>query len=293
MSDSALTGNYISADHAPDPVFTHGDPTPPGKVGIWLFLASEIMFFVAILGSYIILRGGSHDLFAEQAASLSIPAAALNTLILIFSSLTMALAVDAAQKQQPKRMVPFLALTSLCAFGFLGVKTYEWTGEAHHRTVVARQESMDKAADVYVYDGHVVHEQPNGDIDLHGYRVPMSSFAAGKIGFDIHLVSEEGLKRFAEASAGRKVEPREFHIRASDIGTQINYGPWKSIFFACYFTLTGIHGLHVIGGLIPLSILLVQGLRGKVFANHIEYVGLYWHFVDLVWIFLFPLLYLI
>ncbi len=73
----------------------------------------------------------------------------------------------------------------------------------------------------------------------------------------------------------------------------INYMPYKNIFFACYFTLTAVHGVHVLGGMIPLFILLVQAMRGKMFPKHTEYVGLYWHFVDLVWIFLFPLLYLI
>ncbi|HET6248249.1 MAG TPA: cytochrome c oxidase subunit 3 [Tepidisphaeraceae bacterium] len=289
MSEIAFNPDYLPQQHAPDPVISHGDPTPPGKVGIWLFLASEIMFFVAILGSYIILRGGSHDLFADQARALSKPAAAINTVVLIFSSLTMALAVDSAQKQLPKRMAKFLAITLLCALAFLGVKTWEWTGEAYHRTIVAN----DSSAGAYVYDGHVKHVDAAGNVTLEGYRARMEDYAGKSIGFDIHLVSEESLKKFVEASAGKKVAPSEYEIRASDIGTQINYGPWKNIFFSCYFTLTGIHGLHVVGGLIPLSILLIQGLRGKVFASHIEYVGLYWHFVDLVWIFLFPLLYLI
>jgi cytochrome c oxidase subunit 3 len=77
------------------------------------------------------------------------------------------------------------------------------------------------------------------------------------------------------------------------INSDVNYGPWKNNFFASYFTLTGVHGIHVLAGMIPLTILLVQSLRGKLFPNQTEYVGLYWHFVDLVWIFLFPLLYLI
>ena len=67
MSDTVLNHGYIPEEHAPDPVISHGDPTPPGKIGIWLFLASEIMFFVAILGSYVILRSGSHELFAKHA----------------------------------------------------------------------------------------------------------------------------------------------------------------------------------------------------------------------------------
>ncbi|HZK80762.1 MAG TPA: cytochrome c oxidase subunit 3, partial [Humisphaera sp.] len=112
-------------------------------------------------------------------------------------------------------------------------------------------------------------------------------------GFDIHLVSEHGMEELLKAKTGKAPVEQEFIIPASTISAMTNYGPWKNIFYACYFTLTGIHGLHVLGGMIPLSILLIQGLRGKIFAHHIEYVGLYWHFVDLVWIFLFPLLYLV
>lgn len=403
MSETAINASYLPEEHAPDPVISHGDPTPPGKVGIWLFLASEIMFFVAILGSYVILRGGSHELFAQHALALSKTAAATNTLVLIFSSLTMALSVDAAQKGKKKRMVQCLGLTLLCAFTFMAIKAYEYTNKAHHRTIVAK----DSSAGVFVYDGHVHHQYPtgdkslsgwlttckgflvdkfvfsapdedeNGDIILEGYRMPLSKYAGEKIGFDIHLVSEHSVEQalplesitFSASNVGgppnslvveaivagglmeevyglktsdrileigdhavetnddfrmatsillgkywasvplkvrragqeimlagsgpRVPKPEEFHIRAADVGTQITYGPWKNIFYACYFTLTGVHGLHVLCGIIPLTFLLLQGLRGKIFAHHIEYVGLYWHFVDLVWIFLFPLLYLI
>jgi cytochrome c oxidase subunit 3 len=293
VSESALQDNYVPEQHAPDPMISHGDPAAPGKVGIWLFLASEIMFFVAILGSYVILRGGSHDLFAEHAKALNKWAAGTNTLVLIFSSLTMALAVDAAQKRQQRRMVKCLALTLACAFGFMGIKAYEYHAKWVHETVVAHEGDAGSASSaVYVYDGHVHHE-PNGDLLLTGYRAPLEQFADAKIGFDIHLVSEHGLETFVEAQAGHSVKEQEYTIKASNVGTQIQYGPWKNIFYACYFTLTGVHGIHVLGGMIPLTILLVQGLRGKFFPAHTEYVGLYWHFVDLVWIFLFPLLYLI
>ena len=71
MSDSILDHGYIPEEHAPDPVISHGDPTPPGKVAIWMFLASEIMFFIAILGTYIILRSGSPELFRKFAGVLS------------------------------------------------------------------------------------------------------------------------------------------------------------------------------------------------------------------------------
>src|SRR5688500_8237035 len=119
---TALEHGYVPEEHAPDPVTSHGDPTRPGKIGIWLFLASEIMFFVGILGTYIIYRSGSPDLFARHGETLSKSWAGLNTLVLIFSSLTMALAVDASQKGDRRRVVGALGLTLLCAATFMGVK---------------------------------------------------------------------------------------------------------------------------------------------------------------------------
>src|SRR3954468_11421869 len=110
VSETVLDHGYIPEEHAPDPMISHGDPTPPGKIGIWLFLASEIMFFIGILGSYIILRSGSPHLFAEHAAVLSKIAAGVNTLVLIFSSFTMALSVDAAQRGDRGRLTVCLLL---------------------------------------------------------------------------------------------------------------------------------------------------------------------------------------
>src|SRR3954470_16845545 len=115
---TTLNPPYTPEGHAPDPVISHGDPTAPGKVGIWLFLASEIMFFIGILGSYIILRSGSPHLFAEHAAVLSKIAAGANTLVLIFSSFTMALSVDAAQRGDRGRVTVCLLLTLVCAAAF-------------------------------------------------------------------------------------------------------------------------------------------------------------------------------
>src|SRR5829696_5245870 len=124
VSESILDHGWIPEEHAPDPVIGHGDPTPPGKVAIWLFLASEVMFFIGLLATYIIFRSGSPKIFAEHASALSKTLAGINTLVLIFSSLTMALAVDAAQKGDRKRLIKFLAITFACALTFMGVKAY-------------------------------------------------------------------------------------------------------------------------------------------------------------------------
>ncbi len=288
MSESVLEHPYVAEDHAPDPVTNHGDPTPPGKIGIWLFLASEIMFFVAILGTYVILRSGSPEVFAKFSAALSKPLAATNTVVLIFSSLTMALAVDASQKQQQKRAIICLLITFLCACTFMVIKGIEYRDKWYHHTVVYRDAPMSPI--LWAVDGHEDVAKTNDTLlVIRGPRMQIAPHS----GFDIHMVGEPDIKRAGrfQPARGRRSgnhdSPRETSCRTSITCRT------RTFFFACYFTLTAVHGIHVLGGMIPLFILLVQAMRGKLFPKHTEYVGLYWHFVDLVWIFLFPLLYLI
>jgi cytochrome c oxidase subunit 3 len=269
---------FVPEEHAPDPVHSRGDPTLPGKIGIWLFLASEIMFFAAILGSYVIYRAATPDFFAKNAETLSKPLASTNTVVLIFSSLTMALGVEAARKGDRKRTARYLGVTLLCAFGFLGIKFVEYKSKFDHLTFQYKE----SATALVLYDAHV-HKEGDKWVVKDAYKMPMPT---GE--FHLNLMVEPFVK-----AAGTPV-PDGTPLNAADVTNSVNYGPWRNTFFSCYFTLTGIHGLHVIGGIIPLSFLFFQALlRGKTFAGHTEYVGLYWHFVDLVWIFLFPLLYLI
>jgi cytochrome c oxidase subunit 3 len=395
VSETILDHGYIPEEHAPDPVVGHGDPTRPGKVGIWLFLASEIMFFIGILGTYIILRSSAPQLFAEHAHTLSKTLAGINTLVLIFSSLTMALAVDGAQKGDRNRTVLMLLLTLLCAAGFMGIKAKEYYDKFTHHTMLvkgpgpitvqaepgqgtamyavftnkagelftpdagfekkpprvpakatpeekaaneqlvaaqwkraaiplaeqagdaagtytatippgpdpdgtvafykmasAEPNPKDKAvkptkpvkpqAHMYVYDGHV-HAEGN-TYHFKGYKMP---YPAGG-DFNINLISEPDVHHASGAD-----KPIEETIAKASVTNDITYGPWKNNFYAAYFAATGIHGLHVVGGMIPIGLLMIFALRGKLLPHHTEYTGLYWHFVDLVWIFLFPLLYLI
>jgi cytochrome c oxidase subunit 3 len=375
-----LDHGYIAEEHAPDPVIGHGDPTRPGKIGIWLFLASEIMFFIGILGTYIIYRSGAPQLFERHGETLSKPMAAINTVVLIFSSLTMALAVDAAQKGDKKRVRLGLLITLLCAGVFLGIKAKEYTDKWFHHTIVATADApvtvkaqpgqklyaavttssgqmfsparnafepssgfssakrrptyaialaevantpgtysgtvpagaagpntlkvyaqagdtptpkdkpvtsaeTDYAGGVFVFDGHCVDADEGKAYEFHGWRAPYPKAT----GVDVHMISEKEVRELPGSTEIKK----DGKIEKARINSDVNYGPWKNNFFASYFTLTGVHGIHVMAGMIPLTILLVQSLRGKLFPHHTEYVGLYWHFVDLVWIFLFPLLYLI
>jgi len=308
VTESILDHGYVAEEHAPDPVTSHGDPTPPGKVAIWLFLASEIMFFIGLLATYIIFRSGSPRIFADHAAGLNKVAAGTNTLVLIFSSLTMALAVDAAQKGLRWRAVICLAITLACATAFMGIKYIEYKDKFTHHTIVERTPD----GKVWIYDGHLrekVRDPKTGALTAikltHADRAAMPADGP----FDIHWMSANGVKALAardgggdgqagdaghaDAEHGAAGHGADYTIPVANISQNITYGPWKNVFYASYFITTGVHGLHVVGGMVALAFLLVHALTGRLFPPHTEYVGLYWHFVDLVWIFLFPLLYLI
>jgi heme/copper-type cytochrome/quinol oxidase subunit 3 len=177
------------------------------KFGIWLFLASEVMLFGALFSTYILLRS-SAPTWPRGWTFLNVPLATVNTFVLILSSVTVVMAWSYLRLGDLKKGRIFIALTLLCAVGFLVIKGFEYTHE----------------------------------------------FQEGR-------------------------------------------SPATNNFMAIYFTLTGLHGLHVIGGMIVFAYFLFFGHKmwateRERYTNRIEVVGLYWHFVDLVWIFLFPSLYL-
>jgi len=177
-----------------------------GKLGIWLFLASEVMLFGALFSTYIILRQGSVE---WPHGELNIWLGMINTFILIASSVTMVLSWANLKMGNFSRGRMFLLITFILAGVFLVNKYFEYAD---------------------------------------------------------HLGRGEG--------------------------------PWHSTFLAIYFTLTGLHGLHIIGGMVVMLYLMGPGAKmwernPAQYTGRIEYTGLYWHFVDLVWIFLFPILYLL
>ena len=176
------------------------------KLGIWLFLASEVMLFGALFSSYILLRVNAAEWPHHV---LDVPLATVNTAVLITSSITMVMSWASLMMKDFGKYRRYMGTTILLGFVFLIIKYFEYT---HH-------------------------------------------FATGEI-------------------------------------------PSKNTFFAIYFTMTGLHGLHVIGGMIVNSYFWGPGSKmwktePERFTNRIEAAGLYWHFVDLVWIFLFPVLYLL
>jgi len=188
-------------------------------LGMWLFLVTEIMFFGGLFTGYGIYRFQYPQAWAEASHHLDVTLGAINTVVLILSSLTMALAVHFAQLGKKQLLVIFLIATLVLGLVFLGIKTKEYSDKVEHHLV------------------------PGHDFQFEG--------------------------------------------------------PWSrqaTLYYCFYFAMTGMHALHMIIGMVIICVPVRWAMRDRFSAeyhSHIELFGLYWHFVDIVWIFLFPLLYLI
>ena len=195
--------------------------------GMWIFLITEIMFFGGMFCAYLIYRLSYYQSWVDGSQRMDIKLGAINTVVLIFSSLTMAMAVHSAQMGRRKLIVAFLIATLVLGGAFLGIKSIEYHDH---------------------WKNHEVPGQYFSGLDAEGH--------------------DKGWR-----------------------DTQ-----HTSLYFSLYFAMTGMHALHMIIGAGLLVWLIVAASRGKFTANYfapVENVGLYWHFVDIVWIYLFPLLYLI
>ena len=208
-STSALLHQFDSAEQQKE----------ASSLGMWVFLITEIMFFGGMFTAYIVYRSLHPGGFVEASHELNLTMGAINTAVLICSSLTMVLAVSAAQMGSRNALVVYLILTILLGSVFLGIKAVEY----HEKFV--------------------------------SHHVPGPSF----------------------------------HFDGPDAAA-------AQLFFSLYFAMTGLHALHMIIGIVLLAILAVRAQRGVFSPEYytpIDMTGLYWHFVDIVWIFLFPLLYLL
>lgn len=192
-----------------------------GKEGIWLFMVTEILMFGAILVGYLIFRTIYPEMFAEGAKSLDWRLGFVNTLVLIFSSFTMAISISFVQKNQTKNAAIALATTVLCGAIFMCIKYFEYTHKFH----------------LGLFPGRML---------------------------DVNAIGAE----------------------------HANLG----MYFGFYFAMTGLHGIHVLIGMALITWLLFRTIRGDFHSQYwipVEGVGIFWHIVDLIWIFLFPLLYLV
>jgi cytochrome c oxidase subunit 3 len=259
------------------------------KVGIWLFLASEIMLFGGLFSAYVMLRIGAVD-WPKGSDWLNIPIGMFNTFVLITSSITMIMAWASLVMKDPKRFKKYQLATLLLGLTFLGVKAFEYQAKFNHYGVFLN--------DGTVITGHLHHAE---------YAVIEGEKDRGPLEW-LEIVPDEKHEGHPSAGAaftkglneifGKPHHAEPVKIEAANIRRWSNFTPKYSIFFAVYFTLTGLHALHVIGGMIVLAYLWGPGSKmwntePVRFTNRVEVVGLFWHFVDLVWIFLFPILYLL
>jgi len=229
---STIMGLHQEEEHHPELLHHFAEAEQQrdaASLGMWVFLATEVMFFGGMFCAYLIYRHWYFGDFAAASKSIDAKLGGTNTAVLICSSLTVVLAVWAAQTARKTLLIAMLAITMLLGLAFLGIKGKEYKDkfEEHH--------------------------------------VPGASFSFEHVPIPGH--------------AGEYANPRH-----------------AQIFFSLYFVMTGIHALHMIVGLGIFSWLFAMAWKGRFTPEYntpVEISGLYWHFVDIIWIYLFPLLYLI
>lgn len=290
-ADQAAQPDEHHGDHDHPEFLAHHFDTPQqqfdsGKLGMWLFLATEVLFFGGLFCAYALYRMKHPEIFSYAHQFLDVKWGAINTGVLIFSSFTMAWAVRNTQLGQTKAAIINLTLTLICAFGFLGIKYIEYSHKFHDGLLWAgsftADEWLEAEADDHAADGHAAGTGAEGDHadDAHADDAGAEGDHAG----DSHADDAHADDAHADGHGG---------------GHGGDHGPPPrrlSVFFSIYFGMTGLHAIHVIGGIIAIAWLLRRTIRGDFnpqFYGAVDNVGLYWHIVDLVWIYLFPLLYLL
>jgi cytochrome c oxidase subunit 3 len=334
--------------HTPAPKLSYQPalPIPNGKTCLWLFLSTEIMFFAGLIGTYIVLRFGAVAWPAPHDVHLSEPLGAFNTFVLICSSVTVVLALEAAKLNQASKAKGYILLTLLLGSVFLGIKMYEYSQKFAHGIYPVKPHGLvhDKAD---VYYSAAVRKRLNDlktQITLAGPEISEENKARIEVIDRITRMvddAETTIRNQPDSPDGRiklmelayEIYPPHDHgtvMQAAEAGSVpegavVKYAaylqatppesatvkngeheglndqyPWLRLpimipggpmWASTYFLLTGFHAVHVLVGLIVFGLMLFTTLDRRK-AGLVENVGLYWHFVDLVWIFLFPLLYL-
>jgi len=307
---------------------SHPDAAPPLKMGLkmadsklcmWLFLGTEIMFFTALIGTYIVLRLSAVDADGKGAwptndvSHIKTMWGAINTFVLIASSYLVVKSHEEIARGQSGKGLFSLILVFICAVLFLGIKAYEYKGKIDHdilpgRISETRQQAIQRAVNeigaVAALDAEVL-----GTADIKK-RLELEHEKLESLLRQEKLTIEETEQCEVELAQAMNFEKRIksdvrmyfiYTVRQQEqkdtghIHSQY-YIPYGNLFASCYFTMTGFHAIHVIVGMIifffPIKKGLLKGLE-KEDAQYVENAGLYWHFVDLVWIFLFPMIYIV
>ena len=270
-----------------------GLPLPNGKLAIWFFLVTEIMFFTALIGTYIILRNGqpkANEWPAPHAVHLIEWVGAVNTFVLICSSLSVVLAHHALAKGNVSRAVQLIAVTFALGCVFLVIKYTEYKAKYDHDILPGHiGEHLDSPTGQFYFER--VRAQLNEKIQS---KHPWAAECQDLLD---HMNPQEGIIAWTPQKIGEQIN--KLSEDSEEDHHPLNLTPnikWGNMWASCYFAMTGFHALHVLGGIVAFGIVLVLALVGRFGVQHalvIENLGLYWHFVDIVWIFLFPLLYLV
>lgn len=322
---------HATATHSGSaPPLKMGVAIPNGKLGMWLFLGTEIMFFTAFIGSYIVLRLGSPGWPTNpEVTHIKVFWGGLNTFVLITSSYFVVMAHEAMHHRQFKRVTSWIVWTFVLACVFLGIKTWEYSGKFNHDILPGRipesgQQSLDKLI-VHLDNasGVLALEDQKNKVDR---QIAETKGSADSLSKQSKKLQEEIDQRrplreayqplATKISANRENLPQEVAATTTlmheaeqtlvvlkdkypgDFGGvhlqhPIRYG---NLFASMYFLMTGFHALHVVVGMILFGLILAKGFGNRLTSADgvlVENSGLYWHFVDLVWIFLFPLIYII
>jgi cytochrome c oxidase subunit 3 len=278
----AAHGAHGHDAHADEPSYLHHhfddmeQQRESTLLGMWSFLVTEIMMFGGLFFVYTLFRWKFPIAYIAGAHHLDWPLGTANTAVLLVSSLTMARAVHAAAERKRQVMLGFLVLTFILGATFMTIKYFEWSADYREGLVPALswkpEIAFEKDIEEAVNKGQISEEYKTaletGPRELRPTIIPVNINPSA----DKH---------------SHTVAPDD-HFRALDTNN-------AQMFMVIYFCMTGLHGIHMIVGLIMLGILLNMGRKGA-FTNGndqpVEICGLYWHLVDIIWVFLFPLLYL-
>jgi cytochrome c oxidase subunit 3 len=251
-----------------------------GKLGIWVFLVTEVLFFSGLFCAYAIYRAMHPEIFVFASKALDTKWGAINTCVLLFSSLTAAWAVRNAQLNQKKGLILNLTLTILCAFAFMGIKYVEYSHKFHVGL---------KPGTMYAPTEGAYPEKGHGQAKARTVALAQAE--------DVHAPAAPATPEtpVVEQVAGPDEHGHEM-VPWDDPRVPAETKNRLKIFFGIYFCMTGLHGIHVLGGIVVIAWLIRRAVRGDFHSQNygaVDFVGLYWHLVDLIWIYLFPLLYLI
>lgn len=265
-----------------------------GKLGIWLFLLTEVLFFSGLFCAYTVYRGMHPEVFVYAHYFLNTTMGAINTCVLLISSLTAAWAVRNAQLAQRKALVLNICITIVCACTFMVVKFFEYQHKFHDGLLPGPH--FHPTEQVWELESFK-HKHPAAAEYAEHLTQLAEHKAAVKAGGVIATDKPE--TGVFEKPTEEQIEPL---IKAGVIGPEAEDQTRPSkprnahVFFSIYFFMTGLHGIHVLGGIGVFIWLLFRAKKGEFgpkYFGPIDYAALYWHLVDLIWIYLFPLLYLI